>query len=104
MMSEINTNLYSAIAIVVVGMAAFFMGRASINIVSDSKGFNIEEIEIDKTALQEIAGVYASSRGTKYYPVWCSAHETLSDKNKISFTSASEAEANGYTIAKACAK
>ena len=103
-MSEININLYSAIAIIMVGVSAFFMGRASIQSEEVNKQFTLEEIEVDKVSLKKVAEVYASSRGTKYYPIWCSAHETLSAKNKISFSSTEEAEASGYTIAKSCIK
>ena len=44
--------------------------------------------------------VFASSKGTRYYYEGC--RNTISDKNKVYFNSASEAEAAGYTLAANC--
>ena len=46
--------------------------------------------------------VYASQRGSRYYPWWCGAGSTLAKKNIIWYDSPEEAKAAGYTIAKGC--
>ncbi len=45
-------------------------------------------------------GVYASSKGTKYYYPNCKS--TISPTNKINFASAAMAEKAGYTLAANC--
>jgi hypothetical protein len=47
-------------------------------------------------------GVYASSKGTKYYYEGC--RSTISAANKVSFKTAALAEAAGYTLASGCKK
>jgi hypothetical protein len=44
----------------------------------------------------------ASSQGKKYYPINCTAAQSLSEKNKIYFTSEAEAQAKGYTKSSSC--
>jgi hypothetical protein len=44
--------------------------------------------------------VYASSKGTRYYYMSCKS--SVSDKNRIVFNTAKEAEAAGYTLSATC--
>ena len=46
--------------------------------------------------------VVASKNGTKYYPVACAGASRLSGATKMTFASASAAEAAGYTLAAGC--
>jgi len=46
--------------------------------------------------------VVASKNGTKYYFSWCSGISRISVANKVTFSSAKEAEKAGYTIAANC--
>ena len=46
--------------------------------------------------------VYASSKGSRYYPWWCEAGGSISKANIVWFQSAEIAEREGYTLAKAC--
>lgn len=46
--------------------------------------------------------IVASSRGSKYYYVWCSGAKSLSETNKIYFATEAEAEAQGYTKSTSC--
>ncbi|MDQ5950040.1 MAG: Ada Zn binding protein [Patescibacteria group bacterium] len=48
--------------------------------------------------------IVASSRGSKYYYTYCSGAKTLSEANKVYFSSEEEAEANGYTLSTSCSK
>ena len=47
--------------------------------------------------------VYASQRGSRFYPWWCEAGSKIAKENIIWFSSPSAAEQAGYSIAKACA-
>ncbi|MBX4199050.1 hypothetical protein KW800_02120 [Candidatus Parcubacteria bacterium] len=53
---------------------------------------------IDNSA--QSASVYASSKGTRYYYMSCKS--TVSEKNKVTFASAKEAETAGFTLAANC--
>lgn len=48
--------------------------------------------------------IVASSRGSKYYYTYCSGAKTLSEANKVYFSSEEEAEANGYSLSSPCTK
>lgn len=52
----------------------------------------------------EKSDIVASSRGSKYYYTYCSGAKTLSEQNKVYFSSEEEAEANGYTLSTSCTK
>jgi hypothetical protein len=45
-------------------------------------------------------GVFASSKGKRYYYPWCKS--TVSESNKITFNTAQIAESAGYTLATNC--
>ena len=53
---------------------------------------------------EEKGDIVASSRGSKYYYVYCSGAKTLSESNKIYFSSEEEAESNGYSLSTSCTK
>lgn len=46
--------------------------------------------------------IVASSRGSKYYYIWCSGAKNLSEANKIYFATEAEAEAKGYSKSTSC--
>lgn len=46
--------------------------------------------------------IVASSKGTKYYFTWCSGAKSLSEANKIYFTTEAEAQAVGLTKSSTC--
>jgi hypothetical protein len=51
----------------------------------------------------EAQGVYVGSRkGTKYHLPWCAGARTISEANKVWFTSKEDAVAQGYTPAQNC--
>jgi hypothetical protein len=45
---------------------------------------------------------FASNRGTKYYPLGCSAGKSLKQENRIYFSTREEAERAGYQLSSAC--
>lgn len=55
-------------------------------------------------AKEEKGDIVASSRGSKYYYTHCSGAKSLSEANKVYFSSEEEAEANGYTLSSSCSK
>lgn len=60
--------------------------------------------EVGNTAEAQKGDIVASSRGSKYYYVYCSGAKSLSEANKIYFSSEEEAEANGYSLSASCSK
>lgn len=97
--------------IVLVGVAAFGLGRASIEEGSIAMGHSPQ---IKETTAQPAAtttetdvavaeGQYvASKNGTKYHLPWCSGAQRMKEENKIWFSSKEDAEAAGYTPAANC--
>ncbi len=63
-----------------------------------------EKLSTPNLVANEKGDIVASSRGSKYYYVYCSGAKTLSESNKIYFSSEEEAEANGYTLSTSCTK
>ena len=121
-----SDEVYIALVIVFVGIGAFGLGRLS-KIESAREGVTIEAPAAVVEALaaedsvsnfasgqstanlstvsdssQTGGQVVASKTGTKYHFPWCSGAKTISDANKITFNSAEEARAAGYTPASNC--
>jgi hypothetical protein len=47
-------------------------------------------------------GIVASKNGSKYHYLHCSGAKQIKEENKITFNSAKDAEASGYTLATNC--
>jgi hypothetical protein len=107
-------RFFLALVIVLVALAAFGIGRLS-GQGSHTGGVSIEydpnllsgsstapAAVIQAAAPAQSGQVSASSKGTKYYYANCKS--TVSAANKITFSSASEAERAGYTLAANCHK
>jgi hypothetical protein len=104
-------HLFLATTIILLAILSFGLGRLS---VSGRAGVSIEYDPSLGSAMKEVSGgaqaiqaastssteVVASNRGSKYYFEYCS--NTISEKNKIKFTTPSLAEAAGYTLAANC--
>ncbi len=50
----------------------------------------------------ESSEVVASKNGSKYHYLYCSGAKQIKEENKISFPTATAAEASGYTLAANC--
>ncbi len=70
----------------------------AVNKDSSSQGASVIS-SIQNGAEGQLVG---SSGGTKYHFPWCSGAKTISEANKIYFSSKAEAEARGYTAASNC--
>lgn len=118
-------RFYLALVVILVALLAFGIGRLS-GQGSRTEGVSIEydpsllvgssnpsaaaqaiptgnsAAAIQASAPAQTGQVTASSKGTKYYYSTCKS--TVSAANKITFTSASDAEKAGYTLAANCHK
>lgn len=56
----------------------------------------------ENAALRTSSAVVASKNSDKYHFPWCPGAKQISEKNKITFSSAHEAEEAGYTKAANC--
>lgn len=102
-------------------MGSFELGRLSkensssgIKIISPGKTGENQELGIDQAANVLLASpgpqnqnssgktFFASSRGSKYYTISCSAGKTIKQENRIYFATGEEAEQAGYTLSSGC--
>jgi hypothetical protein len=112
--------------VILVGIFSFELGRVSK--AGKSEGLKIEYIEPSQTVIgnQEASvlkglelapkapkspvdsgkaagqSYFASSRGSKYYSVGCSAGKTIKQENRVYFATAQEAETAGYILSSSC--
>lgn len=56
----------------------------------------------DNTNMSSVIGAVASKNSNKYHLVSCGSANSISEANKITFSSAEEAEQAGYTLAGNC--
>ncbi len=119
--SEGGKTLFIILIVILTGLGSFELGRLSkntslagikieykdtvANVVSASDPVP-ESLKITSTQKQTAPtdgkNFVASSRGSKYYPVSCSAGKKLKMENRIYFKTSSEAEAAGYTLSASC--
>ena len=98
---------YCAAIVVLVAFGSFFLGGFAVRSYYDTVAADREEalslIPLDPEVSVSGSGrVYASSRGSRYYPWWCDKGKSISEANKVWFSTPQEAETEGYTIAKGC--
>lgn len=109
--SSLFKRLFLVLVIVLVALLAFGIGRISqagnrepIKIEMDSNlqasMDNGNSLKIVNSKIENLAGVFASSKGRKYYYPGCS--NTISEANKITFSTPKEAELAGFTLASNC--
>lgn len=79
-----------------------FTASATQALPSLSKGI----LDIPKNNLEAVKmkgnNFFASTRGTKYYPIGCSAGKSIKIENRIYFNSAKEAQEKGYQPSSSC--
>ncbi len=112
-------KFFLASVIILVALLAFGIGRLSVegkrepvrimnqevgSLPAGEAGKKQEVSNANQTAsvinTMNDGGVYASSKGTKYYYSYCKS--TVSDKNKVTFATAKLAESAGYTLSATC--
>jgi len=109
-------RFFLSLVIILVALLAFGLGRLSGQGVHSGVSIDYDPNFLEASSTPEraqtaqtsavieatVGQVTASSKGTKYYYSTCK--NTISAANKITFTSASEAEKAGYTLAANCHK
>jgi len=120
--SDKGKDILIVIIVILVGLGSFELGRLSKG--GESSGIKIEymdptgnqsasaisaigHLEIlppsgEKTSKSTGKNFFASSRGTKYYSLGCSAGKSLKQENRIYFTTKEEAERAGYELSSSC--
>ncbi len=115
--SETGKKVLMVLVLILVGLGSFELGRLSkennssgvkitypvleANVVS-AVNQNIQKTIQQKTIVKTTKNYFASSRGTKYYPIGCSAGGTIKQENRIYFSTVSEAEKAGYILSSSC--
>ncbi len=117
--SEKGRAVYVILIIILVAGSSFGLGRISktssnsdpVRVIYADSGLSASAIgtSSNKPPIQAsvggkgVSGAYvASKRGKKYYPVNCSAADSLKAENKIFFTSEAQAQTAGYTKSSSC--
>ena len=113
--SEKGKDIMIVLIVIMVGLASFALGRLSMG-PTDS-GVKIEypgslsgsplnalkspkiEPTIENTGKQTF---FASSRGSKYYPINCEAGKSIKQENRIYFDTEAEAQSAGYERSASC--
>ena len=113
--SDKGKDVLVVIIVVLVGLCSFELGRLSKS--SDSSGIKIEyEGEIVNLENQEANALsavntetntsgknfFASSKGSKYYSLGCSAGKSLKQENRVYFDTREAAEKAGYELSSSC--
>ena len=121
--SEKGNDILVIIIIILVGLGSFELGRLSKE--NSSEGVKIEYTDPNITQTANVisgtpnVGIlqngsptsgesssgktfFASSRGSKYYSISCSAGKTIKQENRVWFTTGEEAERAGYILSSSC--
>ncbi len=109
--SEKGKDFLVIMVVVLVGLGSFELGRlsknsnnAGIRIEYADQGANVSQAAFSTEAYANTAGknFFASSKGSKYYPLGCSAGNNIKQENKIYFNTREDAEGAGYELSSAC--
>lgn len=116
---EVSDDIFLGLIILLVAFGSFGLGRLS-KIEASKTPIRIENAVLggvessSSTASSQSASAFTaqgsasasqlvgSKSGTKYHYPWCSGAKTISEANKIYFSSKADAEARGYTPASNC--
>ncbi len=120
--SDKGKDVLVIIIIILVGLGSFELGRLSKE--STNTGIKVEYTGQEANALESAQNgpdlsfnqnisqnaasstseknFFASSKGTKYYSVSCSAGKTIKQENRIYFATSTEAEKAGYELSNSC--
>jgi hypothetical protein len=112
--SEGGKDILIVIIVILVGLVSFELGRLSkengssgIKILSAQAGSQIATdvelpVSVRSTSVADNKTFFASSKGSKYYSLGCSAGKTIKQENRVYFTTGEEAQAAGYTLSTSC--
>ena len=123
--SEKGKDVLIVIIVILVGLGSFGLGRLSKNPPKEglkveyrdeyfNQGANVlEAVKETSSGLNQTTGTllrqdfdgqafFASSKGSKYYSVSCSAGKTIKQENRVYFNTREEAERAGYELSSSC--
>ena len=113
--SEKGKDILIVIIVILMGLGSFELGRLSKE--NSSSGVKIEYPNQDSANVVSAAEnkkllkfklqilektFFASSKGSKYYTISCSAGKTIKQENRVYFATGEEAQAAGYALSSAC--
>jgi len=119
--SEQGKDILIVLVVILVGLGSFELGRLSKG--NDSSGIKIEypnqaenqsasavsanvsslsRTVLDTKTTTTSKNFFASNRGSKYYPLGCSAGKNIKQENKVFFATREEAERAGYELSSSC--
>jgi hypothetical protein len=115
--SKEGKDVLTVIIIILVGIGSFGLGRLSV----DSQKSELRVLKaslVDGSAyLEEVKALstsdaysnpnkdkkyFASIKGSKYYPIGCSAGKSIKIENRKYFSSKEDAEKSGYELSSSC--
>jgi len=109
--SEKGKDIILILIVILVGLASFELGRLSKGSGNGNSGLKIEYSGIEPSKGEEsmVSAIkptekafFASKIGSKYYPVGCSAGQTIKPENRIYFATSIEAEKSGFELSSSC--
>lgn len=113
--SEKGKDVLIVIIVILAGLGSFELGRLSkengnsgIKIEYPNQYANMASVAENKTITQiqtsnsNGKNFFASSKGSKYYSLGCSAGKTIKQENRIYFATREEAQKAGYALSSSC--
>ncbi|OGJ01712.1 hypothetical protein A3I95_00335 [Candidatus Nomurabacteria bacterium RIFCSPLOWO2_02_FULL_44_12] len=117
--SETGKDILVILIVILVGLGSFELGRLSKGV--NSGGLKVEYPEGEQAQNQAASGIsafeyaktqvvpnnaqkafFASSRGSKYYPVGCAGGKSIKQENRVYFSTKTDAERAGYELSSSC--
>lgn len=114
--SNTGKDILTVIIVILVGLGSFGLGRLSKE--PKNEGLKVEyggeEANVSKIINNEVpanlnkinqktnGNFFASSKGSKYYSLGCSAGKTIKQENRVYFDTREGAESAGYELSSSC--
>ncbi len=110
--SDKGKDILVIIIIILVGLGSFELGRLSKNSINNGIKIEYPNQEANTIGFTEkflsdvqkstLKNFFASSKGSKYYSISCSAGKTIKEENRIYFDTSIEAQNAGYELSSSC--
>ena len=115
--SEKGRDILVVIIIILVGSGSFELGRLSKensntgvkveypnqdSMSAQNKSVNLISANVVSVSTQNGKNYFASSKGSKYYSLGCSAGKNIKQENKVYFATREGAEKAGYSLSSSC--
>ena len=100
LIGRVPRDVFIIVILVLASSASFGLGYLAG--VDAGQGSDVSFESSSLVATSSAGKVVASKTGTKYYLPQCAGADRIADANKVWFTSASAAQAAGYTLATNC--